>query len=112
MQKAITFNFRTEENDTGGNDRDEASFALNQTLSSFLQAFPNPLQDILFVKIDEQSLAENPLIVILDVTGREVWRGQMTKNSLEVDLSSLSSGTYFIRASTSVGLPVLRIVKK
>ncbi|MEY4110029.1 MAG: hypothetical protein RLZZ46_383, partial [Bacteroidota bacterium] len=106
VQKAVNFNCRTE-----GELEQTQEAGIENTAANYLTAYPNPATDRLILSADELSLSERPFIIISDVSGRAVWSGQLLRNNMEIDLSTFSSGMYFIRANTSVSLPVLRLVK-
>jgi hypothetical protein len=110
VQKAVSFTCRTEEETAAFEPTEELSMA--DAGIHFLKVYPNPAAERLVLTADNQSLSEHPFISISDVAGREVWRGRMMTNNMEIDISALSNGMYFIRAHTGVSLPVLRVVKQ
>jgi hypothetical protein len=110
VQKAVSFTCRTEEETAAFEPTEELSMA--DAGIHFLKVYPNPAAERLVLTADNQSLSERPFISISDVAGREVWRGRMMTNNMEIDISALSNGMYFIRAHTGVSLPVLRVVKQ
>lgn len=60
--------------------------------------YPNPTNSILNIEISDYTLHENDLQVKLyDVTGKEVYTSVINKQKLNLDLSYLEKGIYFIQ---------------
>jgi len=61
--------------------------------------FPNPFNSSLSVKLPNQYNAEEVLILLYDIRGREIKTVKFGTNSLIVqnDLGALSKGTYFLK---------------
>jgi hypothetical protein len=59
------------------------------------QIFPNPVKDLLHIKIDDP----NPIgqVQILDVTGRDCLSASFQQNQFSVDISWLHQGIYMLR---------------
>lgn len=59
-----------------------------------ISVYPNPVNDILTIKLGD---CENTSINIYDVYGRTVYSKTTTDNSLMVNMSSYSTGTYILK---------------
>lgn len=74
-----------------------------------IAVYPNPISD--FVTIDRGS-APDPLIRILDVTGREIYRGVLKDQLTTIDLTEQASGIYIISLQKGDEHLVHRFMKK
>ena len=75
-------------------------------LSDKVQLYPNPASDRLTIE------AENiTRIAIIDMLGQVVYQTDATGNTLTLDVSCLSSGTYFVNVTTEGGKTVRKMVK-
>jgi hypothetical protein len=63
---------------------------------SELKIFPNPAQN----KVTITGLLMNDEIQIFDCLGREIYRGMVFNNQLEIDISDWEKGFYFIEQNT------------
>ncbi len=63
-----------------------------QTIGAVL--YPNPAQNIVNIVGAEQAS-----IAVYDVLGRKVWSHVQANNQVQMDVSTLSAGTYFVRLS-------------
>jgi len=77
-----------------------------------VNVFPNPVDDILFVKV----LPDKPLEVkfeLISPLGRKVYESESARELVfedEVDVSSFESGMYFVRISTPEGQIVVKVI--
>ncbi|TSJ42297.1 T9SS type A sorting domain-containing protein [Fluviicola chungangensis] len=62
------------------------------------EIYPNPVADVLYVVSKSSEPAE---FVIIDVSGKEIQKGQITSQTQVVLLKELEAGTYYIRLSNS-----------
>ncbi len=69
---------------------------INENASDVL-VYPNPGSGKFLVKL-QQGLAQNSLLKIADITGRIVWQQQLItgQKNIDLDISKLSTGRYFI----------------
>ena len=91
-------------------------------LQHSMQVFPNPVQDLLNIRWDlpldfQPSNFPNQQLVIIDMTGREVYRESINGISNgfghSIDLSSLASGMYTLHwVSDSKWLDSVKLVKE
>lgn len=72
-----------------------------------IQVYPNPANDVINVKADNTINS----IQLYDAQGRLLLTKSANENSQVLDLSSYSSGIYFINISTSVGKQTQKIIK-
>jgi hypothetical protein len=63
-----------------------------QTIGAVL--YPNPAQNVVNIVGAEQAS-----IAVYDVLGRKVWSQVQANNQVQMDVSTLSAGTYFMRLS-------------
>ena len=56
--------------------------------------YPNPAQNIVNIVGAEQAS-----IAVYDVLGRKVWSQVQANNQVQMDVSALCAGTYFVRLS-------------
>jgi hypothetical protein len=88
----------------------------NQTLNQQVpsRVYPNPFVGRVFVEGDFGSISEKD-IKVLDVTGREYGiraTRKISATQVELDLSNLITGQYYIRVSTKTGAKVFRVMKQ
>lgn len=67
---------------------------LNENTKSNLMVYPNPANEILNVKIE--TIPNNNVLTITDVTGRIVIRTTIIDNTSNADISDLNAGIYFV----------------
>jgi len=77
------------------------------TVSSALEAFPNPAQDLLTVRTQLSSAAPVQ-VVVLDLLGKTVLQAtapaaQMQQAGIELNTSRLATGLYVVRVTTTAG---------
>ena len=73
-----------------------------------LSIYPNPVVETLV--IETESTIEQ--VVVYTLTGVMVYSEQCAMNNVQVDVTSLNSGVYFVKVVTDNGEVVKRIVKK
>ena len=85
------------------------SAVANNSASTFsLSVFPNPVAGIATIRLTGAAGAD--LIEITDALGRTVLRKTLPSAGGTLDLSTLSDGTYFVRATNAHGSAAERIV--
>lgn len=70
----------------------------NPSINGF-DLFPNPAQNQL--QIDFKSIREDREFVVLNITGAEIQRWKSSETALDLDISKLENGLYFLRVSTN-----------
>lgn len=74
-----------------------------------LEVYPNPAQDVLYVKA---GISEQVMIRITSLDGRMLNQYTSSKSgSLELDISELSSGVYFLTVESAMGIATKRWIK-
>lgn len=76
----------------------EDNSSIQEDILSDVKLFPNPVSDKLFLKT-ESIIPKETRIVVLDINGREVLSLPLLVN--EIDVSSLSSGLYYLKLQTT-----------
>lgn len=62
-----------------------------------IQVYPNPVTDLLTIRVDE-AVPSKPLnMTILDVTGRKMFAGAVSSSEFRLDVSQWPSGVYFMQ---------------
>lgn len=75
-----------------------------------LRIYPNPTSDLITVSSGKKSIQN---IDIIDTMEKLVFKeSNLNKKETNLDLSSLSSGVYYIRLSTSKGIVTQKLVKQ
>lgn len=64
--------------------------------------YPNPATDALNIDINNANF-KNSEIVIYNISGTEVLRSNMTSNSAQLNIETLSAGVYFVKVSNPNG---------
>jgi hypothetical protein len=82
--------------------------AVEDLFTRHLVAFPNPVTDQLTIS----SMFELDAFVIYDISGRKVAQGDANANLLQVGVSSLESGMYFVAVASGERSATLQILKK
>ena len=63
-----------------------------------IKVYPNPTNDILFVEtVCTPSLPEKTEYIITNVTGQTLLSGHITDETLQIDVTGLAEGMYFVR---------------
>jgi len=78
------------------------------TGSGALVAYPNPVNDVLFVETQNFASLPDPTYRITNLTGQTLLQGNITTENQQIDVSSLPAGMYFI----SVGGQTVKFVKQ
>lgn len=80
---------------------------LDENVNS-LGVYPNPVKDNLFIET-ETNIEE---VSIFNATGALINNVQCTMNNVQLDITELNSGVYFVKVRTSEGETVRRFIKK
>lgn len=83
---------------------------LNTTLE--IDAYPNPTVGNINVVLSEFDSELNYTIQVLNLEGKKLIESNVLAPQLELDLSNLETGVYFIRVSNEKGTNQLKIIKK
>lgn len=82
---------------------------LSNETSSSISVFPNPVGNVLTIETDN----EDPVVVnILTVTGEKVITTQMLRHTINIDVDSLPSGTYYVAViGSNSGTEMFKVIK-
>ena len=79
---------------------------------STLRVYPNPATDRLWIE-SENLISKSPVVSIFDITGRKVQVKNIHRNNrIELDVSNLLKGIYFIDVKTSTERNTIKLIKK
>jgi len=87
----------------------EVITGINESAWTNIEIYPNPTQGELIVKSDELRVMS---VEIFDVFGRNVSCLKSHVSCLEMDISHLSNGVYFVKITTPNGTVTKKIVKQ
>lgn len=76
--------------------------------SSLIKAYPNPTNDILYLKSDKNSMN----LSLYSLTGQLVFTESISSNVAQIDLSFLSDGIYLLKVENEAGVETLQVVKQ
>ncbi|WP_370476564.1 T9SS type A sorting domain-containing protein [Tamlana flava] len=100
-----------------GTDKGLISFKGNALSSSDkkfskvqFKLFPNPANDFLTLEISPDAISST--IEVFNVQGKLIKSMKMTNNSYILDISTISSGMYFIQLKTTNGMSIKKFVKQ
>jgi len=85
--------------------------ALNNTSESLIKIYPNPVQNLLFIKLLDNTPTTSS-IKIISVDGKVVNQKLMEKKETTIDMSKFSKGIYFIHIIQNNKTTVEKIVKE
>ena len=66
---------------------------------SEVKIFPNPVEEILNIDIQNQNLTE-PVVQIINITGQKVYESALTDKHTTIDISFIAKGIYILRIQT------------
>ena len=63
-----------------------------------VKVYPNPTNDRLFINSDALELEQNMKLILLDVSGKEIYRSKLTEDVLRdgIDINNIKEGTYIL----------------
>ena len=82
--------------------------SVNELSETAIQYFPNPTTDILTIK----SKSNINFVSFINVLGQEVKLVKPLNNTITIDLSDLSAGTYFGKTQVNDRTEIFKIIKK
>jgi hypothetical protein len=71
-------------------------------------AYPNPLKDILNISLEQNITA----VSIYNAIGQEIQKKFYGSKEITIDVSSLLSGTYFVKVTSNDGVKTLKVIKE
>jgi hypothetical protein len=75
---------------------------------SKLIVYPNPVEDILNVSFDQQITS----VSIFNVLGQQVMARPLNANEVQIDVSNLRTGTYFVKVTAANKVQTLKVIKQ
>jgi len=82
---------------------------INENSSLFgLRVYPNPTNGNLNIELNTSSQKS---VQVVDVTGRVVVAAQTTGTNLQVDLSNVASGVYYVRIQSEQDSQVIKVIR-
>ena len=87
----------------------DASLLSNNTFDNEnFKSFPNPVKDVLNLSYDKN--ISN--VTVFNLVGQEVLTKAINSNQSQIDMTSLSAGTYFVRITADNQVKTLKVVKE
>ncbi len=80
-----------------------------QENNRMFSVFPNPTQDYIYLKFNN---GDAKLVTLYNSLGLSVWQGVSNDELLKIDLTSLSSGVYFVKVKSDVSVITQTVIKK
>ncbi len=85
----------------------------NELILNNLRIFPNPVEDVLYLTFDRNS--NEPIVVeLIDLLGRvqQEWRNYATEISMQLNISHLPTGTYWLKIVEDKKIATYKIMKQ
>ncbi|WP_284651661.1 YCF48-related protein [Flavobacterium terrisoli] len=82
------------------------ALGINNPTAAQVNVYPNPVQDILNLSSVEPIIS----VAVYAISGQLVFT-EKSENIQQIDMSTLSSGVYFVKASTADGDKTIKLVK-
>jgi hypothetical protein len=85
----------------------------NELILNNLRIFPNPVEDVLYLTFDRNS--NEPIVVeLIDLLGRvqQEWRNYATEISIQLNISHLPTGTYWLKIVEDKKIATYKIMKQ
>ena len=68
---------------------------IKETTTQGIRAYPNPAREYIILEIPQELVGE--MMVICDVTGREIYRSKTANTTNNINVAAFSSGSYVLR---------------
>lgn len=72
--------------------------------------FPNPAQNECSIKLSQKQLEEKPFFHLYDSRGQKVMNGEVSSTEMDLDLSTFTSGLYFLEINSGKKVERLKLV--
>lgn len=66
---------------------------INETVTGSLNVWPNPTKDVFYIEVEKDGAIE-----VIDIQGRTVKQQDVRPGTVQIDLSGMPEGVYFVRA--------------
>jgi hypothetical protein len=80
------------------------------TQKSNIRIYPNPAKDKIIIETGE--IIGESILIICNVNGQEILKQQMKGRKIQIDISSLASGSYLVKLKNNKTIEVKILVKK
>ncbi|MGH1383759.1 T9SS type A sorting domain-containing protein [Kordia sp.] len=81
--------------------------SVDELSSTQIKMYPNPVKDILYIKLDKSELIN---IQLIDIHGKQILTKTATDKQIELNVSSLKSGIYFLKLSSDTAQLTKKII--
>lgn len=75
-------------------------------------AYPNPVQDILTIECSSETTGFDYEVSIYDLTGKVVSTTPYSKGKVQIEISRIASGMYFVKVGNDTTFSTKKIIKK
>lgn len=82
----------------------------SEVLELSMEVYPNPVNNVLQITTGA-AMAENAVLVVMDVYGRKLMQQKMNGFKTEVNVGSLATGTYFVGVANSGNIKAVKFQK-
>lgn len=93
------------------NTKPPATAAISSTLLE-INVYPNPAQDKISVDIAANESKENKTIVMTDVNGKTIYSETTSLQTLQIDVSGLALGLYYVTVTQGKNKATYSVLKK
>lgn len=83
-------------------------FGIENNDASSIIIYPNPVTEVLYLQVP----CENCSASILSSTGSVIWKGNITQNKSEINVSAFAPGLYVLKIYHGDGIAVSRFIKQ
>ena len=87
------------------------SATVKGTLTFSMDAYPNPVADVLSLRVSGTSV-NDALVSVTDIRGATISSYKMHNGTLEIDMSQMAKGTYLVRYYDGVDSETLKVAKQ
>lgn len=81
---------------------------INNTAEQFYSISANPVSDVLIIQMNDNNT--NPVVDLLDMSGRLLRREQCTNGKIAMDISEIPKGIYLIKVTDKKGAHTTKII--
>lgn len=81
--------------------------SVNELSGVEIKMYPNPVKDILYIELDK---SESVIIQLVDIHGKQILTKTATSKQIELNVSSLKSGIYFLKLSSDTAQLTKKII--
>lgn len=74
-----------------------------QSLDWTLKIYPNPSHQLITAEISDQSIRGTNFYRMISTEGRVIFSGEFASNKMQLDISQIPTGTYFLQVGSATG---------